>query len=366
MKTVFFTGSTGAIAPFLIHRFLHDAGEVGRFVCLVRQRGGPERLARRIEALCAECASRVAEPLFTFVSGDVTDPIPFSGPLDAVWHFAGDLRMDADSAEEVEAVNLGGMRHVLDLCRRSGAALHDVSTAYVCGSREGRILEDDLDEGQAFRNAYESSKAKAEDLVREHLRGAPGMVFRPSIVLGDSGTGITLTFAGFYRVLWAAMRMHERLAALEDSELQIPLPCASREERVNLVAAEYVTDLLDRIHRDARAQGRTFHIVNPKPPSIGEILEVIQEVIGRRGLLLVPRAAGRDYEEARERARDLGRTIGDHVMVFFPYLAGSHPEFDMSNVADICGGVPPHPPLNRAAWQRLIRYAVERDFAAVY
>jgi nucleoside-diphosphate-sugar epimerase len=366
MKTLFFTGATGAIAPFLIHRFLHGVSEVERFVCLVRQRGGPERLARRIEALCPDCARLVEPPRFVFVAGDVTDPIPDSIPLDSIWHFAGDLRMDADSEEEVLAVNLGGMRHVLDLCRRTGATLHDVSTAYVCGTREGRVLEGDLNCGQSFRNAYESSKAKAEELVREHLQGAPGMVFRPSIVLGDSGTGVTLTFAGFYRVLWAALRLHDRLADLADAELQIPLPCASREEPVNLVAAEYVTDLLDRLHRDERSLGRTFHVVNPQPPSIGEILDVIMEVIGKRGLRLVPKGSGQDYEDARESARDLGRTIGDHVMVYFPYLAGSHPEFDMGNVAEIFGGVPPHPTLDHAAWQRLFRYAVERDFAAVY
>lgn len=366
MKTHFFTGSTGAIAPFLIHRFLHGAPGDDRFVCLVRQRGSSERLARRIEALCADCAPQVAAPRFQFVAGDVMDPIPDVGPVDSIWHFAGDLRMDADSEEEVQAVNLGGARHVINLSRRTGATLHDVSTAYVCGNREGRVLEDDLQCGQTFRNAYESSKAKAEELVREHLRGAPGMIFRPSIVLGDSGTGVTLTFAGFYRVLWAALRLHDRLADLGDKDVQIPLPCASREERVNLVAAEYVTDLLDRLHRDERSQGRTFHIVNPKPPSIGEILDVIMEVIGQRGLRLVPKGSGLAYEEARESARDLARTIGDHVMVYFPYLAGSHPEFDMSHVASICDGVPPHPKLDRAAWQRLIRYAAERDFAAVY
>jgi hypothetical protein len=53
-------------------------------------------------------------------------------------------------------------------------------------------------------------------------------------------------------------------------------------------------------------------------------------------------------------------------MVYFPYLSGSHPEFDMENVKAICGTVPPHPLLDRAAWQRLIRYAADRDFAAVY
>ena len=56
------------------------------------------------------------------------------GELRAVDHV--DLRV---SEGEVLAVNLGGMRNVLDLCRRTGARLFDVSTAYVCGTRAGRV-----------------------------------------------------------------------------------------------------------------------------------------------------------------------------------------------------------------------------------
>jgi nucleoside-diphosphate-sugar epimerase len=370
MKTLFFTGATGALAPFLIHRLLHEEG-TDRFVCLARSAGARDRLARRIRTICEDCAGEVGPERFTFVAGDVTDDIPDSGRVDSVWHFAGDLRMDSDSEKEVFATNVGGTQHVLDLCRRTGATLYDVSTAYVCGTRSGRVREDELSCGQAFRNAYEDSKARSEELVREHLRQSPGMVFRPSIVLGDTRTGVTLTFAGFYKVLWAAARLRDRLTGFAGSLLSaggkgltLTLPCASLEEKVNLVAAEYVTDLLVRLHADSSALGRTFHLTNPTPPSIGDLLGVLTEVIGLRGVRLVPEGPG--HEEAGEGVRDLTGTLGDHVLVYFPYLAGSHPDFDMSNVAAVCGGIPPHPPLDHAAWERLYGYAAERDFAAVY
>ena len=371
MTTLFFTGSTGALAPFLIHRLLHGGGGADRFVCLVRSAGGADRLGRRIGAICPACAREVTPERFTFVPGDVTEGIPEVGRVDAVWHFAGDLRMDPDSAREVAATNLAGTRSVLDLCRRTGAALYDVSTAYVCGTRSGPVREKELLCGQSFRNAYEDSKAHAEELVREHLGGSPGIVFRPSIVLGDTSTGVSLTFAGFYRVLWAAARLRDRLTGLAGSllsaggsDLVITLPCASLDERVNLVAAEYVTDLMMRLHADPRALGRTFHLVNPEPPSIGELLAVLQEVIGMSGFRLVPQGPG--HEEAGAGVSALAGALGDNVLVYFPYLTGSHPEFDMGNVAMLCGGIPAHPPLDHAAWERLFAYAAERDFAAVY
>jgi nucleoside-diphosphate-sugar epimerase len=340
-------------------------------VCLVRSEGGAGRLGRRIEAICPDCAHAVTAERFTFVRGDVTESIPDVGRVDAVWHFAGDLRMDPDSAGEVAATNLTGAKHVLDLCRRTGAALYDVSTAYVCGTRSGPVREEELLCGQSFRNAYEDSKARAEELVREHLRGSPGMVFRPSIVLGDTSTGVSLTFAGFYRVLWAAARLRDRLTGMAGSllsaagaDLMITLPCASLEEKVNLVAADYVTDLMMRLHADPRALGRTFHLVNPEPPSIGELLDVLEGVIGMRGFRLVPQGPG--HEEAGAGVSAVARALGDNVLVYFPYLTGSHPEFDMGNVALLCGGIPAHPPLDRAAWERLFAYAAERDFASVY
>jgi nucleoside-diphosphate-sugar epimerase len=365
------TGSTGTLAPFLIHRFLHDNGDGPRFACLVRRSNAPEILRRRIRTICPPCAELVVEPRFEFVTGDVAASIPYAGPADAVWHFASDLRMDPGAEEAVYATNLGGMRHVLDLCRRTGATLLHVSTAYVCGTRSGMVREGELLRGQSFRNAYEASKAQAESLAQEFLDGHPGIVFRPSIVTGDTRTGVSLTFQGFYKVLWGGLRLHDRLAGENGAALRgrgrplaVRLPCASPEERVNIVAAEYVTDLLFRLHSDPRALGRTFHLVNPTPPTIRELFDVIAEVIGIGGAHLVPEEEMPNEESGDMRA--LTTYLGDQMTVYFPYFAGNHPVFDMANVAELCGGVPRHPALDHQAWERLLRYAVDRDFAAVY
>src|SRR6202000_3048246 len=59
--------------------------------------------------------------------------------------------------------------------------------------------ERDLEKGQAFNNFYEETKHRAEILVRDRMRdGLPATIYRPSIVVGDSRTGVTQKLDGPY------------------------------------------------------------------------------------------------------------------------------------------------------------------------
>ena len=62
--------------------------------------------------------------------------------------------------------------------------------------------------GQDFRNPYEQSKFEAELLVRERSRSLPIQVVRPSIVVGDSRTGLTPAFNVLYWPLRAFSKRH--------------------------------------------------------------------------------------------------------------------------------------------------------------
>ncbi len=63
----------------------------------------------------------------------------------------------------------GGTRPVIELAGRAGRLrrLCQFSTASVSGTRKGVIMEDELDEGSSFRNAYEETKSAAEVLARD-------------------------------------------------------------------------------------------------------------------------------------------------------------------------------------------------------
>ncbi len=370
MSTFFVTGATGSLAPFLIHHLLHeDAGH--RFICLVRRPDAPDRLRHRIAAVCPACARRVEAPRVSFVDGDVTRPFEVLDRVDAVWHFAADLRMDPAAAREIYAGNIAGTQQILDFCGRTGAALYYISTAYVCGKRTGLVREDELLCGQEFRNAYEGSKAQAELMVQEWMRDHPGIVFRPSIVLGDTRTGIALAFQGLYKMVWAIWFLRERLAertgkagaALADLVLRIPIiiPCFSADAGINVVGAEYVTALLADLHRRPGALGRTFHLANPRPPTLETLLDLTTGIMGVRGMRLVQTSAIH-VQELHESIRRLAGWLWDRVAVYCPYLMGDHPTFDMTNVALVAGAVPPHPPIDEATLHRLYSFAVARRF----
>ncbi len=370
MTTFFVTGGAGALAPFLIHQFLHeDAGHT--FACLVRRPDAPDRLRRRIAAICPACLPRVEAPHVTFIEGDVTRPIAVSGRVDAVWHFAADLRMDPGAAPAVTSANLEGTRTILDFCTQTGATLYYISTAYVCGVRTGLVREDELLCGQDFRNAYESSKARAELMVQTWVRDHPGIVFRPSIVLGDTRTGTALAFQGLYKMVWAIWFLKERLAertgkagaALADLILRIPIiiPCFSADAGINVVGAEYVTALLVDLHRRPEALGRTFHLANPCPPTLQTLVDLTTGFLGVRGMRLMQSSAIH-LLDLHESIRRLAGWLWDRVGVYCPYLMGDHPQFDMSNVARVAGAIPPHPPIDEATLSRLYAFAVARRF----
>ena len=120
------------------------------------------------------------------VTGDVTDARlglaedeyrALADSIDCIIHCAALVEFDAE-ADRYQAINVQGTAHILDLARaRSGepASMVQVSTAYVCGERDGAIAEDEVRMPDRFANAYEASKFASEALVRVAMgRGAVG------------------------------------------------------------------------------------------------------------------------------------------------------------------------------------------------
>ena len=112
-------------------------------------------------------------------------------------HSAADLGLNAP-IEELRAVNVEGVAHVLELARaarQSGQLerLSHVSTAYVAGRRRGAVPETALTDAFGFSSCYEQTKYEGERLVRAARDELPISVFRPGMVVGDSRTGAIRT-----------------------------------------------------------------------------------------------------------------------------------------------------------------------------
>jgi thioester reductase-like protein len=167
-------------------------------------------------------------------------------------------------------VNVDGTRGVIELareCKRLRRLCH-YSTAAVSGRRKGVILEEELDEGQAFHNSYEETKFEAEKLARAAQRQLPVSIFRPGVIVGDSHTGEIDKFDGPYYLM----------VLIVQSPLDVHLPLPGRGVApLHLVPVDYVIDAAYALSRDERAAGGTFHLVDPMPLSAKQIYALVAE-----------------------------------------------------------------------------------------
>lgn len=269
---VFVTGWPGFIGRRLLRRMAEQRPGL-RLALLVR----PDRAAR-VQAELPALAGAEARVL----EGDVTRMhLGLSGPefkrvtreATEIWHLAAVDDLSAES-RRIRSVNLDGTRNLLELARACTrlARLHHFSTAAVSGDREGVILEDELEMGQGFGNAYEQSKYQAELLVRAAQGEIPATVYRPSIVVGDSRTGEIDRFQGPYPLA----------ILLVASPLAVPLPLPRKGiAPLNAVPVDFVVEAALAISRMPAAVGRTVHLVDPAPLSVRRVYELIATRSGK-------------------------------------------------------------------------------------
>ena len=141
--------------------------------------------------ICAEHLG-LDEALYTSLAVRVTHII----------HSAAMVKFSAP-IEKARAINVEGTKQVLAFGRRAQECgslqrFAYISTAYVSGRREGIIYEDELLPAALFANSYEQANHEAEAQVRTQMAFLPISIFRPSIIIGDSKTGKTMSFNVVY------------------------------------------------------------------------------------------------------------------------------------------------------------------------
>ena len=191
-----------------------------------------------------------------------------------IYHAASIWYLGTDKRQTWE-VNVLGAQSVLDAARemRCLERLNHFSTAFVSGDREGVIMEQELEMGQRFRNAYEETKYEAERLMRAAMDHVPISVFRPSIIVGDSRTGEIDKLAGPYYLMYAIMMAPPNVPMLMPGKGDKPL---------NLVPIDFVTEAIAHISRQGDALGKTFHLCDPNPLSAREVFSRVAELTGKR------------------------------------------------------------------------------------
>ncbi|WP_234026953.1 SDR family oxidoreductase [Erythrobacter sp. HKB08] len=180
------------------------AGLVGGEVCarLVAAGHSVTALVHRNRDICANDNSPVA--VAHILSGDVSqdrfgwEEAEFARVAeshDLLIHCAATVRFDLEE-DDYRAVNVGGTANALALAKAGGMRFLHVSTAYVCGTRDGVIREGDPLPESGFANGYEASKAAGERLVKRS--GLDWAIARPSIVVGEHASGAIRQFDTTY------------------------------------------------------------------------------------------------------------------------------------------------------------------------
>lgn len=245
--------------------------------------------------------------------------------------------------EEVyRSVNVEGTRHVLELARRGGMPVIHVSTAYVCGARNGAVAEAQVEPGQMFANHYEESKAEAERLVL--AAGVPAVIARPSIVVGNSQSGRLRRSNGIYAIYRLMAEGHIRT-----------MP-ATPGATLDLVPIDHVAaGLVDLTERIDAATGGIFHLTSSAPMPVSLLRESMCE---RPGFACPEFVAPEAFDLARLPAAE--QRLHRKVAAFYASYFGRDLRFDDSAFRALTGRS--CPPGGMAFLRRLIDYALASGY----
>ncbi|MEU1983930.1 SDR family oxidoreductase [Nocardia sp. NPDC019395] len=255
---VLVTGASGLVGAEVVARLV----AAGREVVALRHTESAivDNAGKRIEAA-------------DFRVGDIRRPgfgmstavrAELAGRVETIVHCAATTAFDAADQEYAE-LNIGGTENAIELAREWDAALIHLSTAYVCGMRDGHIQENELNSGQRFGTRYEEGKFAAERAVRA-AAGLRWSVVRPGIVTGSSGTGEIREYKNLYTVV--KLMVEGKLRSLP----------GRYDATVTLAPVDHVADVVAAAVLDfAAASGRTLHAVGRDTLSLREISDVLAE-----------------------------------------------------------------------------------------
>jgi NAD(P)-dependent dehydrogenase (short-subunit alcohol dehydrogenase family) len=261
----FVTGASGFIGRRLVAKLLERKGTV----YILMRKGSLGKLDAMRESW-GDQAGRVkvingdlAKARMGVSRGNITK---LKGKIKHVFHLAAiyDLTVDADAQY---TANVEGTRNAVRFASAVDAGcFHHVSSIAAAGLYGGIFREDMFEEAENLEHPYFRTKHDSEAVVRNEC-ATPWRVYRPGMVVGDSQTGEMDKIDGPYYFFKLIQRMRNSMPAW--------MPTIGIEGgRINVVPVDYVVDALDYIAHVRGEDGGCFHLTDPEPRRIGEVLNL--------------------------------------------------------------------------------------------
>lgn len=272
--------------------------------------------------------------------------------IDGIIHAAAATRFDL-SLVDARRVNVVATKNVLRFARQclNLRRFAFLSTAFVSGRRQGRILESERAHTAGFVNTYEQSKYEAEALVESSR--LPYAIYRFSTLVGDSGTGYTSRFTTPHQALRI---MHLGLASL------VP---GSADYSVDLIPTDWAAATFVNLFLNRFGSCRVVHLVAGAARSYS-LAQIIDESYDRLGELdptwkarhypkpaIATQAAFQLLVHSAEQARDALMITALGTLKYFTEQFSYPKEFDTTNL----DGADPAPDI-RDYYGRVVAYCL--------
>jgi thioester reductase-like protein len=258
---IFLTGSTGYVGAHVAANLLEGHG--ASLNLLVRARDPQEAQLRLWRALQIHLDFlRFYEHLQTKVRifcGDLTAPgfgltrdeyDRLVHTTDSVIHCAASL--NRKSEKSCLNVNLRGTLEVLTLARHAEhyhglRRFSEVSTVAVAGKRKNEIITEDraIEWERSDYDPYARTKKFCEHMTHVLLADTPKMIFRPSIVLGDSRRAETTQFDMVKAFVFLA---------------GLPALPFRPSDKIDIVNVDFVADAIATLHQKDQPNHEIYHL----------------------------------------------------------------------------------------------------------